>query len=77
MGNDDADPHHNAARFVGKVAAFDHAGRRLVGLVEAQRYVGRTPRGEIPNYELSVRGTSGSLLKVNMVESYTIFREST
>lgn len=77
MTNDE-DPHPNHARFVGRAVAFDHpAGkadaRRLVGVVESQRYIGRTKRGDIPDYTLSIRGKSGRLIETSLVESYATF----
>ena len=69
MQNDD--PYHDQpARFVGKRVTFDHAGKRLVGLIEAQVYAGRTVRGAIPDYRLTVRGDSGRTLEISLVESY-------
>lgn len=72
----DDDPHPNPRRFVGLTARFDHGGRRLVGTVKAQRYIGRTARGAIPNHEITVVGATGRELKVDMVESYTTFDET-
>lgn len=73
------DPHPTPARFVGRRISFDHdvGGRtaRFVGIVEAQRYIGRTQRGDIPDYELQVRGSSGHALKISLVESYATFPE--
>lgn len=63
-----------AASFVGSTVAFDHAGKRLVGVVEAKRWVGYTQRGHIPNYELTVRGASGKAMTVDMHAQYVTFR---
>ena len=63
------DPHPNPDRFVGRAASFDHGGRRLVGIVETQRYTGRTVRGEIPDYDVTIRGASGAAVTVSLVES--------
>lgn len=68
-----------AARFVGRPVSFDdiHGGRaerRLVGMVDHARYVGRTKRGAIPDYELTVRGASGKTVTVSLVENYVIFQ---
>jgi hypothetical protein len=45
----------------------------LVGIVEASKYVGRTERGGIPNWKLTVRGASGKTLEVDMCEQYARF----
>lgn len=66
------DPHPNPARFVGCVVTFDHAGVRKIGRVVAQQWIGRTERGRIPNYLLTVQGESGACLTIDMVESYAI-----
>lgn len=77
MPNEDRDPYHDQPRrFVGKRISFNGApgtpvaGKRLVGVVEAQRYAGRTARGAIPDYLITVRGSSGGVLEVSLVESY-------
>jgi hypothetical protein len=77
MPNEDADPYaHQPQRFVGRSISFDHQGKRLVGVVEQQVYAGRTLRGSIPDYALSIRGGSGALLTgVSLVESYATFPE--
>lgn len=74
------DPHPNHSRFVGRPVSFNHPigqpdAHRLVGMVEAQRYVGRTVRGGIPDYELEIRGRSGKVIRVSLVESYATFPE--
>jgi hypothetical protein len=75
------DPHPaGASRFLHRACAFDDPTggvppRRLVGVVEEARYVGRTARGQIPDYRCTVRGRSGALLEVSMVESYMTFPE--
>lgn len=69
----DQDPHPaGPARWIGMRASFNYGEppRRLVGIVEASRYIGRTQRGAIPDYELTVRGTSGKTVTVSLVESY-------
>lgn len=50
------------------------AGKTFVGIVESGRYIGKTERGAIPNWELTVRGASGKAVTVNMVEQYTLFQ---
>jgi hypothetical protein len=73
------DPHPKPNRFLGRRVSFDYeaGGRvsRLIGVVEAQRYTGRTDRGQIPDYELSIRGSSGKAVTVSLVESYASFPE--
>lgn len=70
----------NPHRWIGRAISFDDpAGgippRRLVGIVDAARYVGRTKRGAIPDYELTIRGQSGKTVTVSLVESYATFPE--
>lgn len=76
MTTDEDDPHPRKNRFVGLAVSFDHAGRRLVGTVESQRYIGRTVRGDIPDYTLSIRGASGARVEASLVESHATFPES-
>lgn len=47
--------------------------RVLVGIVEQSKYIGRTKRGGIPNWSLTVRGASGKVLEVDMCEQYARF----
>ena len=44
--------------------------KRLVGIIEAQRFIGFTQRGNIPDYQLTIRGASGALITTSLVESY-------
>lgn len=71
----ETDPHPNTKRFVGKRCSFDHQGKRLAGVITAQEYIGRTERGAIPDYRLTVRGQSGRTLTISLVESYTSISE--
>lgn len=67
----DADPHPAPDRFIGKTCSFDgSAGRRLSGLVLAQMFIGLTDRGKIPNYRLTVQGSSGKTVEVDLVEQH-------
>lgn len=75
------DPHPNHSRFVGRPVSFEnpaggHSGKRLVGTVEAQRFIGFTTRGSIPDYELTVRGKSGKTVIISLVESYATFPDA-
>jgi hypothetical protein len=69
------DPHPaGAQRFIGRAVSFDHpvgepAPKRLCGVVESARYIGRTARGQIPDYEIVIRGKSGAALTTSLVES--------
>lgn len=72
------DPHPTGpSRFKGRRISFDHNvnGRvaRLVGVVEQAEFNGYTQRGKIPDYTLTVRGQSGAVVKVSLVESYASF----
>lgn len=51
------------------------AGKVLVGIIDAARYLGKTERGAIPNYSLTVRGASGKTVEVNLVEQYARISE--
>lgn len=70
-----------AQNWIGRKVSFDRelgnplAGQRLVGLIEDCRYVGSTKRGEIPNYQIMVRGASGKTCEVNLVEQYAFISE--
>ena len=57
-------------RWVGKVARFDHEGKRLTGTVVAYHFVGLTKNGKIPDYSVTIRGQSGKELTVSMHETY-------
>jgi len=75
----DGDPHPDGARrFIGRSVSFNNpAGGtppgRLVGVVESANYIGRTVRGSIPDYQLTIRGQSGRRVTVSLVESYASF----
>lgn len=60
--------------FVGLSVSFTHQGKRLVGIVESQRFIGLTVRGQIPDWSLVVRGSSGARVTVSLVEAHTNFR---
>lgn len=72
----ESDPHPDGARrFVGRSVSFDDpaggsSSRRLVGMVEAASYTGRTVRGAIPDYSLTIRGQTGKRITVSLVESH-------
>ena len=64
------DPHPaGAARFLGLAAIVAHEGRRKRGIICCARYVGRTARGGLPDYEVTLRGASGATVTVSLVES--------
>jgi hypothetical protein len=75
MLRENTDPHPDGpTRFLGRTVSFDDpaagaTSRRLVGVVDAARYIGRTSRGSIPDYRLTVRGKSGRQVEVSLVES--------
>lgn len=69
-----ADPNADQPKkWVGRVVRFDHAGQRLTGTVVSHTYIGRTPRGALPDYTLTIRGQSGRTLDVSLVESRATF----
>ena len=70
----DNDPYADQPkRFIGRTARFMPIGQshgpQLVGIVTAQRFTGRTQRGNLPDYELSVRGSSGAIKTISLVEN--------
>jgi len=67
----ESDPHPSPTRFIGKRCSFEHESRSLAGVIIAQEYIGRTPRGAIPDYRVTIRGQSGKTLTVSLVESRT------
>lgn len=76
------DPHPVPNRFVGKACSFNHSFgggpvKRLVGVIEAQTYIGRTTRGDIPDYALTIRGSSGRAVAVSLVENLVTIIEPT
>ena len=76
----DQDPHpQGLSRFLGRTVSFDDptggpSAKRFVGVVEAGRYLGRTELGKIPDYRLTVRGKSGKVLEVSLVEQHLSFQ---
>ncbi len=76
MGN--ADPYASEPnRWVGRTARFlplgQSHGPQLVGIVTAQKWAGFTAKGDLPDYELSVRGSSGKVIPVSLVENRVSF----
>jgi hypothetical protein len=75
---DTTDPHPaGPSRFLGRTCSFDYGSppQRLFGMVESAHYIGRTARGAIPDYSLSLRGASGRLVEVTLVESRAVFSD--
>jgi hypothetical protein len=76
----EGDPHPDGPRrFIGRSVSFDDPSRgtparRLVGIVEQATYVGRTARGAIPDYSLTIRGRSGKAVTVSLVEQRASIR---
>lgn len=65
------DPYHNQPkRWIGATARFDLNGKRLVGVVMSHVFTGRTAKGNIPDYEVTIRGQSGAVLTVSMHKTY-------
>jgi hypothetical protein len=70
------DPHPaGPSRFTGRQLSFDHDGKRLRGYCTEAVYVGRTARGDIPDYRLTIRGQSGASITVSLVESHASFSD--
>jgi len=65
-----ADPYADQPKkWIGCTAQFIHNKQSLVGIVIAQRFTGRTVKGNIPDYALVVRGQSGKTLEISLVEN--------
>lgn len=58
---------------LGKRLSASVAGRRLAGKCVKQTYIGRTKRGDIPDYEIVLMGESGRTVTISLVESYASF----
>lgn len=74
----DKDPYASEpSRWIGRSARFLPVGKthgpQLVGIVTAQRYTGRTAKGDIPDYALECRGASGKVVTVSLVENRVSF----
>lgn len=64
-----------ASDLVGKTVSFDHHSgdgsiRRLSGIITEAKENGRTLRGDIPDFLVTVRGSSGATKTVSYVETY-------
>jgi hypothetical protein len=80
MPHEDQSHSLNPTRWLGRSVSFDYpagdaAATRLVGTVEKAEWAGYTQRGHLPDFTLYIRGKSGALLKVSMVESYATFTD--
>jgi hypothetical protein len=62
-----------ATDLIGQRVSFDHDGKRLAGIVTAAQSAEPWGRGKIPDFRVTVRGTSGRELTVSMVETYMSF----
>lgn len=70
----ETDPHPGGPqRFVGRSCSFDYNGKRLRGYCSAALYAGRTERGAIPDYTITIRGQTGATVTVSLVESRASF----
>jgi hypothetical protein len=58
---------------IGLKCAFDHAGKRLVGVVTAAKAGGFAEPGHIPDFLVTARGESGRELTVSMVNTHMSF----
>ena len=66
----------SAEKWIGLRVSFNHGGKRLVGTVLRAHYIGRTVRGDIPDFALTIAGASGATLEnVSLVESYASFSD--
>lgn len=60
-------------QLVGLKASFEHKGQRVVGIVTDAVEAPPWGKGQIPDLTVTVRGQSGRLLTVSMVETYMTF----
>lgn len=57
---------------IGQIAVFKHPEHNwMCGQIVAQKYTGRTKRGNIPNFLIRARGRTGKIIEVDLVEQYT------
>ena len=73
MATENEPPPFPARRFVGLGCNFTLKGRELYGTVKNAAYIGRTNRGLIPDYLLTIQGRSGQTVEVSLVESHARF----
>lgn len=78
MMPDSIDPYASEPkRFVGRTVRFLPVGQchgvQKVGIVTAQRFTGRTAKGNLPDYALDVRGSSGKVITISLVENRASF----
>lgn len=63
----------NPQDLIGLQAGFEHHGKRLVGIVTAATLAEPWGKGKIPDFTVTVRGCSGRMLTVSLVETYMRF----
>lgn len=70
-------PPYPETRFKGRKVSFDnpHGKLRLVGTIESARWVGRTIKGNIPDWHVCIVGQSGKKVTVSLVESKLSFQD--
>jgi len=61
----------NATELVNKRIGFDYKGKRLSGVITKAVKAPNTTVGNIPDHTLTIRGKSGKLLEVSLVNSYS------
>jgi hypothetical protein len=66
-------PPYPESHWVGKRCSFNYETKRLCGTVLKAEYIGRTQRGQLPDYSLQVAGASGKTLTISLVENYASF----
>lgn len=70
----DIDPYADEPkRWIGRRCHFLKDGKELIGVVTAQKWAGRTARGALPDYTLTVRGNSGRTMEISLVENKASF----
>jgi hypothetical protein len=58
-----------------RAVSFTHEGKQLVGVIVAQQYVGRNPRGDLDDWLVTVRGQSGKTVEVSFLDAYVALKE--
>jgi len=71
---DHIDPYaYQPKKWIGLRCHFLKDGKELIGVVTAQKWAGRTARGDLPDYTLVVRGQSGRTMEISLVENKASF----
>lgn len=61
--------------FIGKQCSLDYQGKRYRAVVTDCAYIGLNPRGNIPDYRITVRGPNRTVTLPSMVDAYCFVDE--